>query len=63
MFHKEEYKKCFAYTAQTAYDKNGYIMNTTINPRNVHNSTAFDELYNRLKARYPEIETIVTDAG
>ena len=26
VFHKGEHKKCFAYAAQTACDKNGYIL-------------------------------------
>ena len=63
VFHKGEHKKCFAYTAQTACDKNGYIMDTTVNPGNVHDSIAFDALYDRLTKRYPEMETIVADAG
>ena len=63
VFHKGEHKKCFAYTAQTACDKNGYIMEATVNPGNVHDSTAFDELYDRLTERHPEIEAIVADAG
>src|SRR5699024_10102901 len=63
VFHKGEHKKCFAYTAQTACDKNGYIMDATVNPGNVHDSTAFDELYDRLTERHPEIEAIVADAG
>ena len=32
MFHKGEHKKCFAYTAQTGCDKNGYVMEVTVNP-------------------------------
>lgn len=32
VFHKGEYKKCFAYTAQTGCDKNGYVMDVTVNP-------------------------------
>lgn len=63
VFHKGEHKKCLAYTAQTACDKNGYILGITVNAGNVHDSTAFDELYDRLTERYPEIETIVADAG
>lgn len=48
VFHKGEHKKCFAYTAQTGCDKNGYVMEVTVNPGNVHDSTAFDELYDKL---------------
>ena len=31
VFHKGEHKKCFAYTAQTGCDKNGYVMDVTVN--------------------------------
>ena len=48
VFHKGEHKKCFAYTAQTACDKNGYILDVTVNPGNIHDSVAFDGLYDRL---------------
>ncbi len=63
VFHKGEHKKCLAYTAQTGCDKNGYVMDVTVNPGNVHDSVAFDELYDRLVEKNPEIETIVADAG
>ena len=32
VFHKGEHKKCFAYTAQTACDKNGYVLDVTATP-------------------------------
>lgn len=48
VFHKGEHKKCLAYTAQTACDKNGYIMDVTVDPGNMHDSVAFDGLYDRL---------------
>ena len=63
VFHKGEHKKCLAYTAQTGCDKNGYVMDVTVNPGNVHDSVAFDELYDRLVEKNPEIETVVADAG
>ena len=63
VFHKGEHKKCLAYTAQTACDKRGYIMDVTVNPGNVHDSVAFDELYDRPTKRYPEINAVVMDSG
>ena len=124
VFHKGEHKKCFAYTAQTCCDKNGYIMDVrltrvepvtvslaafyrlayayfckgeveersntgvlqvmrtrkngkllfvrrdgfdsrqpTVNPGNMHDSVAFDGLYDRLVERNTEIKAIVADAG
>lgn len=63
VFHKGEHKKCLAYTAQTGCDKNGYVMDVTVNPGNIHDSVAFDELYDRLTEKNPEIEAVVMDAG
>ena len=63
VFHKGEHKKCFAYTAQTACDKHGYVLDVTVNRGNVHDSIAFDELYDRLIWRFPQISAFVMDAG
>lgn len=63
VFHKGEHKKRFAYTVQTGYDKNGYVMDVTVNPGNLHDSVAFDGLYDRLTDRNPEIKAVVDDAG
>ena len=63
VFHKGEHKKSFAYTAQTACDKNGYVLDVTLNPGNVHDSVAFDELYDRLDKAFPEMMYVVADAG
>lgn len=63
VFYKGEHKKCLAYTAQTGCDKNGYVMDVTVNSGNVHDSVAFDELYDRLVEKNPEVEAIVADAG
>ena len=63
VFHKGEHKKCFAYSAQTACDQNGYILGVEVNSGNVYDSVAFDGLYDKLTEKFPEIETIVADAG
>ncbi len=63
VFHKGEHKKCLAYTAQTGCDKNGYVMDVTVNPDNVHDSVAFDGLYERLVKKNPRIKAVVMDAG
>ena len=38
-------------------------MDVTVNPGNVHDSVAFDGLYDRLVQRFPEIDACVMDAG
>ena len=63
VFHKGEHKKCLAYAAQTACDEHGYIMDVTVNAGNVHDSAAFDGLYDRMTERYTEIKAVVMDAG
>lgn len=63
VFHKGEHKKCFAYAAQTACDKNGYVLDVTLNPGNIHDSVAFDGLYDRLWVKFPEMEYLVMDSG
>ncbi len=63
IFHKGEHQKCHAYLAQTACDRHGYVIDVTVNPGNVSDSVAFDGLYDRMTAIYPEIEEVVMDAG
>lgn len=63
VFHKGEHKKCFAYEAETACDKNGYVVDVTVEPGNVHDSTTFDELYDRITEKHPEVKNVVMDAG
>lgn len=63
VFQKGEHKKCLAYSAQTTCDKNGYVVDVTVNAGNVHDSVAFDELYNRMTKFFPEIKSVVMDAG
>lgn len=38
-------------------------METIVTPGNVHDSVAFDDLYDKIVEHYPEIETIVADSG
>ncbi len=63
VFHKGEHQKCFAYTAQTACDKHGYVLGVTVNRGNVHDSVAFDGLYDQLIWHFPQISAFVMDAG
>lgn len=63
VFHKGEHKKCFAYAAQTGCDKHGYVMGVTVNPGNVHDSVAFDGLYDELTEKHPEIEIVAADSA
>lgn len=63
VFHKGEHKKVFAYSANTACDKNNFILGFVVNPGNIHDSSAFPKLYYYLKEKYSNIKRIVVDAG
>ncbi len=60
-FHKGEHKNVFAYGIQTACDKNGWILDFTVNPGNKHDSRTFKGLYEKLKD--VGMEYCVLDAG
>lgn len=62
-FVKGEHKKQFAYEAHTACDKNGYVVGVKITAGNVHDSVAFDDVYEEVVEKFPEIETIVADSA
>ena len=63
LFVKGDHKRQFAYEAHTACDKHGFILETVVTPGNVHDSVAFDEVYDRVVAAFPETETIVADSA
>ena len=63
LFVKGEHKRQFSYEAHTACDKHGFILETVVTPGNVHDSVAFDEVYDRVTAAFPETETIVADSA
>ncbi len=64
VFHKGEHKRCFAYSAQTACEKHGYILDAIIVAGNIHDSVSFDSLYDRILDRYSnDIKIIAADAA
>lgn len=63
MFHKGEHRRCFAYEAHTVCDRHNFILDTVVTSGNVHDSVAFDKLYEKVTKRFPQIETVTMDAG
>ena len=63
VFQKGEHRKCFAYEAHTVCDRRGYVLEIEVTPGNVHDSLAFDTVYDRLIEHYPEVQVITADAG
>ena len=47
VFQKGEHRKCFAYEAHTVCDRRGYVLETEVTPGNVHDSVAFDTVFER----------------
>ena len=60
-FHKGEHKQVFAYAIGTACDKNGWILDYTVNPGNLHDSRTFKELYDKLQDI--GVQKLIADAG
>ena len=63
LFVKGDHKRQFAYEAHTACDKHGFVLETVVTPGNVHDSVAFDEVYDKVTKTFPETETIVADSA
>lgn len=63
-YHKGEHEKCFAYTHQAFSDENGFVLACSTNPGNMHDSVAFDEVYDELIEEYKdEIENVCLDSA
>ncbi len=63
LFVKGGHRQQLTYEAHTACDKHGFVLETVITPGNVHDSVAFDEVYDRVTANFPETDTIVADSA
>lgn len=63
VFHKGEHKKCFAYEAHTACDKNNFVLGVYVTAGNIHDSVAFHDLYDYVCDYFPEHKVVAADAG
>ena len=63
LFVKGAHKRQFAYEAHTACDKHGYVLQTVVTPGNVHDSGAFEDVYDKVTEKFPEVETVVADSA
>jgi transposase len=61
IFRKGEHKVEFAYESHTACDARGFVLGYEVTAGNVHDSVAFDPLYDQITERFPEIKTIAMD--
>ena len=63
MFVKGEHERQFAYEAHTACDKKGFVVGVEVTAGNIHDSVAWDKLYEQITARFSQIEFVTMDAG
>lgn len=63
LFHKGEHRKCFAYEAHTVCDGHNFVLEVEVTPGNVHDSVAFDAVFDRVLEHYPQVEVVTADAG
>lgn len=62
MFVKGEHERQFAYEAHTACDKRGFVLGVEVTAGNVHDSVAWDAIYDAVTAKY-EVQFVTMDAG
>ena len=63
VFRKGEHEVQFAYEAHTACDQHGFVLGYEVTAGNVHDSVAFDAVYDKVTSRFPEIETVTMDSA
>ena len=62
MFVKGEHERQFAYEAHTACDSKGFVLGVEVTAGNVHDSVAWDRVYDDVTGRY-DVEFVTMDAG
>ena len=63
MFVKGEHERQFAYEAHTVCDKHGFVLAAEVTAGNVHDSVAWDAVYDRVTAKFKHIQFVAMDAG
>lgn len=63
LFVKGDHKKQLAYEAHTACDVHGVVLAVEVTPGNVHDSIAFDDVYDKVVEKFPEVRTFVADSA
>lgn len=63
MFVKGEHERQFAYEAHTACDSKGFVLGVNVTAGNVHDSVAWDALYDDVTKRVSDANFIVMDSA
>ena len=62
MFVKGEHERQFAYEAHTACDSRGFVLEVEVTAGNVHDSVAWDKLYDAVTSKH-EVQFVTMDAA
>lgn len=63
MFVKGEHERQFAYEAHTACDRHGFILGVGVTAGNVHDSIAWDMLYDQVTGKFKSVRFVTMDAA
>ena len=63
MFIKGEHERQFAYEAHTACDRRGFILGVEVTAGNIHDSVAWDALYDEITAKFEHAKYVAMDAA
>ena len=63
LFVKGDHKKQLAYEAHTACDVHGVVLAVEVTPGNVHDSVAFDDVYDKVVEQFPDVHAFVADSA
>ena len=63
MFVKGEHERQMAYVANTACDRNSFVLAFHLGAGNTHDSQMFHEVYKKLNSFQGEIKSVDVDAG
>ena len=63
LFVKGDHKKQLAYEAHTVCDVHGVVLDVEDTPGNVHDSVPFDDLYDRIVEKFPQVHAFVADSA
>ena len=63
LFVKGEHERQMAYEAHTACDKNGIVLAAEVTPGNVHDSVAWDAVYDKVTERFEDALYFVMDSA
>ena len=63
MFVKGQHERQFAYEAHTACTSNGLVVGVHVTAGNIHDSVAWDALYDDLTERFPQIKFVTMDSA